>query len=58
MMLRNHMIRKCSVGYKHAKSQEKINHQIYDIKPFAKNTKKELEILIQAVRIHSQDTGL
>ena len=35
-------------------SQEKINHLIYmdDIKLFAKN-EKELETLIQAVRIYS-----
>ena len=41
------------------KLQEKINHLIYmdEIKLFAKN-EKELEILIQAVRIYSQDTGI
>ena len=40
-------------------SQEKINHLMYmdDIKLFAKN-EKELETLIHAVRIYSQDVGM
>ena len=40
-------------------SQEKINHQMYmdDIKLFAKY-EKELETLIHAVRIYSQDIGM
>ena len=47
MMPLNHILRKCTAGYKLTKSQEKINHLMYmdDIKPFAKN-EKELEILI------------
>ena len=46
----NHILRKCTTGYK-LKSLEKINHLIYmDIKLFTKNV-KELEILIHTVRI-------
>ena len=58
MMPLNYILRKCTVGYKFSKSQEKINHLMYmdDIKPFAKN-EKELEIIIQTVRIYSQDLG-
>ena len=46
-------------GYKLSKSQEKINHLMYmvDIKLFTKN-KKELETLIQTVRIYSQNIGM
>ena len=46
-------------GYKLSKSQEKISHLMYgdDIKQFAKN-EKELETLIQAVRIYRQDIGM
>ena len=42
MMPLNHILRKCTAGYKLTKSQEKINHLIYmdDIKLFAKNEKK------------------
>ena len=59
MMPLNHILRNCTDGYKLSKSQEKKNHLIYtdDIKLFAK-TKKELETLIQAVRIYSQDIGM
>ena len=55
----NHILRKCTVGYKLSRSQEKINHLMYidDIKLFAKN-EKELETLIHAVRIYSQDIGM
>ena len=55
----NYILRKCAARYKHSRSQEKINHQMYmdDIKLFAKN-EKELETLIHAVRIYSQDIGL
>ena len=37
----NHILRKCLVGYKLSKSQEKTNHLMYmdDIKPCAKNKK-------------------
>ena len=52
----NHILRKCTAGYKLSRSQEKINHLMYmdDIKLFAKN-EKELKTLIHAVRIYSQD---
>ena len=55
----NHRLRKCTAGYKLTKSQEKINHLLYmdDIKLFAKN-EKELETLIHALRIYSQDIGV
>ena len=55
----NHILRKCAAGYKLSRSQEKINHLMYmdDIKLFAKN-ERELETLIHAVRIYSQDIGM
>ena len=54
----NHILRKCTGGYKLSKSQEKINHLIYmnDVKLFAKS-EKEFENLIQTVRIYSKDIG-
>ena len=54
----NHILRKCTAGYKLSRSQEKINHLIYmdDIKLFAKNWK--LETLIHTVRIYNQDIGM
>ena len=59
MMPLNHILRKCTAGYKLNRSQEKINHLMYmdDIKIFAKN-KKELETLIHTVIIYSQDIGM
>ena len=59
MMPLNHILRKCTAGYKLTRSQEKINHLIYmdDIKLFAKN-EKELESLIHAVIIFNQDIGM
>ena len=41
MVQPNHILRKCTGGYKLSKSQEKLNHQIYmdDIKLFAKKGK-------------------
>ena len=44
MMALNHILRKCTAGYKLSRSQEKINHLMYmdDLKLFAKN-EKELE---------------
>ena len=59
MMPLNHIHRKCTAAYKLRRSQEKINHLMYmdDIKLFAKN-EKELETLIHAVRIYSQDVGM
>ena len=56
MMPLNHILRKCTDGYKLSRSQEKINH-LMNIKLFAKN-EKELETLIHAVRIYSQDIGM
>ena len=58
MMPLNHILRKCAARYKLGRSQE-INHLMYmdDIKLFAKN-EKELETLIHAVRIYSQDIGM
>ena len=46
-------------GDKFTNSQEKINHLMYmdDIKKFAKN-EKELETLVQTIRIYSQDIGM
>ena len=59
MMPLNHILRKCTAGYKLSRSQEKINHLMYmdNIKLFAKN-EKNLETLIHAVRIYSQDIGM
>ena len=59
MMPLNPILRKCAAGYKLCRSQEKINHLIYmdDIKLYTKN-EKELETLIHAVRIYSQDVGM
>ena len=59
MMPLNHILTKCTAGYKLSRSQETINHLMYmdDIKLFAKN-EKELETLIRAVRIYSQDIGM
>ena len=59
MMPLNHILRKCTAGYKLSRSQEKFNHLMYmdDIKLFAKN-EKELETLIHAVRIYSQGIGM
>ena len=51
----NHILKKRISGYKLSKSQEKINHLMYmdDLKLLVKN-EKELETLIQAVRIYTQ----
>ena len=59
MIPQNHILRKCTAGYKLSRSQEKINHLMYmdDIKLFAKN-ERQLETLIHAVRIYSQDIGM
>ena len=59
MMPLNHILKKCTAGYKLSRSQEKINHLMYmdDIKLLAKN-EKELENLIHTVRIYSQDIGI
>ena len=59
MMPLNHILRKCTAGYKVSTSLEKVNHLMYmdDIKLFAKN-EKELETLIHTVRIYSRDIGM
>ena len=59
MMPLNHILMKCTAGYKLSKSQEKINQLMYmdGIKRFAKN-EKELETLIQTERIYNQYTGM
>ena len=43
----NHILRKCTAGYKLSRTQEKVKHLMYmdAIKLFAKN-EKELETLI------------
>ena len=55
----NHILRKCTGGYKLSKLQEKVNHLMYmdDIKLLAKKG-RELETLIHAVRTYSQDIGM
>ena len=55
----NHILRKCTAGYKLSRSQKKVNHLMNkdDIKLFAKN-EKELETLIHTVRIYSRDIGM
>ena len=59
MMPLNHLLRKCTAGYKLSRSQEMINHLMYmdDIKLFAIN-EKEQETLIHTIRIYSQDRGI
>ena len=59
MMPLNYILRKCTAGYKLSRLQEKINHfkNMNDIKLFAKN-EKELETLINTVRIYSQGIGM
>ena len=59
MMPLNYKLRKCTRVYKFTKSKEKINHLMYIdyIKVFAKND-KELDTLIQIIRIYSQDIGM
>ena len=56
MMPLNLILRKYTAGYKLSRSQEKIKLLMYmdGIKLFAKK-EKELETLIHAVRIYSQD---
>ena len=58
MMPLNHTLKKFAVGYKLSRLQ-KINHLMYmdDIRLFAKN-EKELETLIHAVRVYSQNIGM
>ena len=58
MMPLNHILRKCTAGYKLSRSQGKVNYLMYmDIKLFAKY-EKELETLIYTVRIYNRDIGM
>ena len=59
MMPLNHILKKCTSGYKLTNSQEKINHLMYmdNFKLFAKK-EKESESLIKAVIKYSQDIGM
>ena len=59
MMPLIHILRKCIGRYKLHKLQEKIKYPMYmdDIKLFAKN-EKELETLMRAVRIFTQNIGM
>ena len=59
MMPLNHILRKCTAGYKLSRSQEKVDHLMYmdDIKLFAKN-ERVLETLIHTFRIYSRDIGM
>ena len=59
MMPLNHLLKKCTAGYKLFKSQENINHLMYmdGIKLFAKNV-KDLETQIHMVKMYSQDIGM
>ena len=59
MMPLNHILRKCTAGYKLSRSLEMVNYLMYmdDIKLFAKN-EKELETLLHTIRIYSQDIGM
>ena len=52
-------LKKCTMGNKFSKSQEKINHLMYtnDIKLFAKN-EKQLVTFLQTIRKFSQDKGM
>ena len=59
MMPLNHVLRKCTTGYKLSKSQERsttINQTVRKKKK--KKNEKKLETLIHAVRIYSQDVGM
>ena len=59
MMPLNHILRECTARYKHSKLWEK--NQPLEVhgrhQTFSKN-EKELETLIQTVRIYSQDKGM
>ena len=58
MMWLNHILRKCTGGYKLTKLQEKINLMFMDdSKLFAKN-EKELVTWLPAVRVYSPDIGI
>ena len=55
----NHILRKCTAGYRLSRYDEKINHLKYtnEIKLLSK-IEKEQETLIHVVRIFSQDIGV
>ena len=59
MMPLNYILRKFTARCKLSKSQENINHLLYmdGVKLFAKNG-KELENLMNAVKIYRQDIGM
>ena len=59
MMPLNHILIKCTAGYKFRGSQEKVNHLMFmvDIKIFAKN-EKEQETLIHTITIYSRGIGM
>ena len=59
MMPLSHVLRKYIRGYKFFKSHGKINHfkDMYNTKEFVKN-EKELETLIETIRIYSQNIGM
>ena len=54
-----HVLRKIKSGYEFTKSKKKINHLLYmdDLKLYAKN-EKELDSLVQTVRVFSNDIGM
>ena len=58
MMPLNHILRKCTAGYKLSRSKEKINHLMYmdDIKLFAKNEKRTGNPNIHSQNIQSRHT--
>ena len=53
------ILRNTQAGYKISKSEEKINHLLFmdDLKLYSKN-EKELDSLVQTVRIFSDDIGM
>ena len=51
-----HVLRKIQSDYEFTKSKEKINH-MDDLKLYAKN-EKELDSLVQTVRVFSNDIGM
>ena len=58
MMAVNRILRKSTSGYKLSRSQEKINHLMYmDGINFFTINEKELETLIQTLRVYSQERG-
>ena len=59
MMSLNHILRKCTGGYRLHNPQEKIDHlmDMDNIKQFAEN-EKEFKTLIQVVRIYNDDIGI